>query len=117
MQDFFEAAFFDVGVDLGRGDVGVAKEFLDDAEVGAAGEEVRGEAVAHEMGVDVGFESRAGGVLFDELPDALGGELASADGEENFGPAPRRDEVGALTGDVAAEGFEGGNADGNEAGF
>ena len=41
-----EAALVDVGVDLGGGDVGVAEEFLDDAEVGAAAEQVGGEAVA-----------------------------------------------------------------------
>ncbi len=34
-MDGFEAFLIDVGVNLGGGDVGVAEEFLDDAEVGA----------------------------------------------------------------------------------
>ena len=40
-----------VSVDLGGGDVGMAKEGLDGAEVGAVGEQVGGEAVADYMGV------------------------------------------------------------------
>ncbi len=40
--DLLEAVGGDVGVDLGGGDVGVGEEFLGDAEVGAAEEEVGG---------------------------------------------------------------------------
>lgn len=74
-----EAAFFDVGVNLRGRDVGVAEEFLNDAQVGAAAEQVGGEAVAHKMGVDIRFDTGAGGVLFDELADAGSGELFSPD--------------------------------------
>ena len=40
-----------MGVDLGSGDVGVAEEGLDGAEVGAVGEQVGGKAVADDVGV------------------------------------------------------------------
>ena len=42
-MDVFEAVAVDVGVDLGGGEGGVAEEFLDDAEVGAALQEGVGE--------------------------------------------------------------------------
>ncbi len=58
--DLLEAVGVDVGVDLGGGDVGVSEEFLDDAEVGAAGEEVGGEGVAEGVGVD-GADAGAAG--------------------------------------------------------
>ncbi len=43
----------DVGVDLGRADVGVAEHGLDTAEVGAVHEEVGGERVAKGVWSDV----------------------------------------------------------------
>src|SRR5690606_23610914 len=41
----------DMGVDLGGGDIGVAEQRLDDAKIGAAGEEMGGEGVAQDVGV------------------------------------------------------------------
>jgi hypothetical protein len=38
-----------MGVDLRGGDVGMAEEFLQRAQIGAAGEEVRGEGVAQDV--------------------------------------------------------------------
>ena len=67
-MDLAEAVAVDVGVDLRGGDVGMAQEVLDDAEVGAAREQVRGEGVAQEVGVDV-LQARGVGVLADDLPD------------------------------------------------
>ena len=55
--DVAEAAAGYVGVDLGGADVGVAEEFLDDAEVGAMLEEVGGEAVAQHMRRDVAIDA------------------------------------------------------------
>ena len=56
-MDVLQALLVDVGVDLGGGDVGVAEEFLDDAEVGAVLEQVGGEGVAQEVRVDVLVEA------------------------------------------------------------
>lgn len=55
-----EAGGVDGGVDLSGGDAGVAQDFLDDAEVGPVGEEVRGEGVAEKVGFEVfAVEARA----------------------------------------------------------
>ena len=53
-----EPAQLDAGIDLGRGDRGVAEHFLDDAQIGAAGEEVGGEAVPERVRADVARSSR-----------------------------------------------------------
>ncbi len=84
-MDFPEAFLIDVGVDLGGGDVGVAEEFLDDAEVGAAFEEVGGERVPQQVRVDVLLDAGEGGALLDDLADPVGAEWAAADREKDLG--------------------------------
>jgi hypothetical protein len=44
--DFFQARVIDVGVDLRRGDAGVAQHFLHLSQVGAARQQMRGKAVS-----------------------------------------------------------------------
>jgi len=80
--DLAEAVAVDVGVDLCGGDVCVSQEVLDDAEVGAAGEQVGGECVAQEVGVDV-LEPRGVGVLADDLPDRDAFEWSACAREEH----------------------------------
>lgn len=72
-----ESVAVEVGVDLCCCEAGVAEHFLDDAEVGAAGHEVGGEAVAEHVGVDA-LEAGAGGPSADDDPD--GGALEGAAG-------------------------------------
>lgn len=84
-MDCFEAFLVDVGVDLGGRDVGVAEEFLNDAEIGTVLEEVGGEGVAKEVGVDVLVNAGLLSAIFDDLPDTIGGERSATDGEEDFG--------------------------------
>lgn len=81
LVDLAETGLVDVCVELGGGDVGVAEEFLDDAEVGAAVEEMCGKGVAECVGVHVG-ETCAGGDSFDDLPDGHAFEGAAVAGEE-----------------------------------
>ena len=64
----------EVGVDLGGGDVGVAEEALDGAEVGAIHEEVGGEGVAHGVGGDFFGDAGELGILIDEALNGAGGE-------------------------------------------
>jgi hypothetical protein len=73
-----------VGVDLGRADAGVAEEFLDDAEVGAAGEQMGGEGVAEEMGIDAGIKPGGLGGFFHDPPEVGGGEAAAVVAEEHL---------------------------------
>lgn len=50
--NLLDATCVNMRIYLGGGDVGVAEEFLDDAEVGAAFDEVAGEAMPQDVGVD-----------------------------------------------------------------
>ena len=56
-----QAVAVDVGVLLRRADAGVAEQFLHRAQVGAAGEQVRGEAVPQRVRADLGVAGRPGG--------------------------------------------------------
>ncbi len=117
LVDGFEVFLVDVGVDLRAGDVGVAEEFLDDAEVGAVFEEVGGEGVAQKVGVEVLREAGRLGAGFDDLAHARGGKRAAKDGEEEVGGGFGFDECGALVGEVVLDGVDGTRADGDESGF
>lgn len=75
-MDFAEVGVGDVGVDLGGGDVGVAEDGLDGAEVGAVHEEVGGEGVAEGVGGDVFGDAGLFGVFLDDAFDGAGGEAA-----------------------------------------
>ena len=79
----FEAVLIDVGVDLRRGNVGVAEHFLDYAQVCAVREKVCGKAVAHFVRMDVLFEAAGRGALEEDAAQALAGEAAAAFAEEN----------------------------------
>jgi hypothetical protein len=114
-MDGFEAAEGEVGVDLGGGDVGVAEEELDGAEVGAVLDHVGGATVAEGV--------RAGGavVALDEEPDGLTGERHAAQGEEEtcavggVGFGADAGEMWATFLEVEAEGVQGGEAEGDDA--
>ena len=81
----FRSGLVDVGVDLRGLDVAVAEEFLHDAEIGAAAEEVGGEAVAQGMGRDLLEDSAFSRVLFDQHPQADAfHRLAGAGEEQSF---------------------------------
>ena len=68
--DLLEPFFVHMGIDLGGGDVGMTKHFLDDAEVGAAAEEVGGKGMAQE--VRVGVEVHGFSASLDDLLEAFG---------------------------------------------
>src|SRR5205823_13990192 len=75
----FQALLIDVGINLGRGDVGMAEHFLDDAQIGAITEQVRGKTVSQEMRVNVRCQAGFFGVFLHTLPDAH---------RRHFPPAP-----------------------------
>src|SRR5260370_37289983 len=101
-----EPVLAEVGVDLGGGEVGVAEELLDGAQIGAAVEEVGGVGVAERVGVgDASVAQRVGG------HDAVG--VAGAQGaappvdEHHRGAVERRQlgsSVPAVGGQVDAGG-------------
>ena len=72
----------DVGVDFGGEDGFVAEHFLDDAEVGAAFDEVGGEGVAEGVGGDFLVDARDERLLFDEVEDGHPAQRAAVFVEE-----------------------------------
>ena len=59
-----EALGGEVRVHLSRGEVGMAKEFLDTAEIGAGVEHVRGVTVAEFVGREMGIETSQSEIFF-----------------------------------------------------
>lgn len=110
-----EAALVDVGVNFSGGEVGMAEEFLDDPQVSAAGEQVSGERVAEEVGVNRGGDAGAAGGVPDHAPEAGGGERAAVAGEEDFAGAPLSQQFRAAGGEVNAQCGLGAAADEDQA--
>jgi hypothetical protein len=80
-MDGFQVAEGEVGVHLGGGNVGVAEQYLDAAQICPVFDHVRGAAVAKFV--------RTGGAVarFDESPDPLAGERLASFGEKKPGLA------------------------------
>ena len=93
-----------VRVQLGRGEIGMAEHLLHGAQVGASLEQVRGERVAQEVGMDaLGLEPCLVGEAAQDEEDAGAGERPAVRVEEQLLPvAPV--EVGPAAREVAAEG-------------
>src|SRR5438105_12345638 len=69
-QDDLEAFAVDVRVDLGGGDVRVPEHRLHGAQIGAALQEMGGEAVAQRVRMHVA-QARGGAVAAEQLPESL----------------------------------------------
>src|SRR3989338_1087399 len=74
-----------VGVDLGRGNVGVAEHGLDGAEVGPPLEQMAGEGVPERVRRYGAPDSRAPGGFLDDSPEPLAGEDRKGGGEGKRG--------------------------------
>src|SRR5262249_11870776 len=73
-----------VSVDLRGGDIGVAKQHLDHAEVGAMIEQVSGEGMAQSVRRERRRrDARENGVALDHVPEGLAGERRPARGQED----------------------------------
>ena len=93
VESVHEPGGVDLGVELGRRERGVAEQFLDPAQVAAAGEEMGREGVAQRMrGGAVGQPERAAQFLDRKLDDA--GRERPAAGPDEQGPLGLRN-VGA----------------------
>lgn len=95
----------------------MTEQFLDDAEVSSAAEEVGGETVPHKVGVHMGLETGAGGVLIQELADTGRGEFSAADREEDFPSGAFGDKGRSFAVEVGFDRATGGFAKRNQAGF
>ena len=72
-----------MGIDLGGRDVGVAEEFLNDAEISAAHEKMGREGVAEHVGMDLAHVGSLCPML-DDLPHTDAFERPSGAGEEEL---------------------------------
>jgi len=77
-MDSFESVLIDVGVDLGRGNIGMAEHFLDDAQIGAIAEEMGSETVSQEMWINIFLQAGMSRMFFHNLPDTGSGQFAAA---------------------------------------
>ena len=68
----FQALLIDVGINLGRRNVGVAEHFLNDAQVGAVAQQMRREAVPEQMRINILFQPSVPGFFLNDLPDPRG---------------------------------------------
>ena len=75
----FQALVEDVSVDLGRGNVGVPKQRLHHAQVGAVVQEVAGEGVAQHVRAHLRRSQSGGsGQCLELAGEVLAGEMAAA---------------------------------------
>ena len=104
-----------VGVELGRGEVGVAEHLLDGAQIGAALQQMGGERMAEQVRMDaVRVEPGFLGELAEDQEGAGAGEGAAAGVQEELGPVAAV-EVRPAAREVAPQGLGGVPADGNDA--
>lgn len=101
--DFFKMRVGNVSIDLGGGDIGVAKHGLDGAQVGAVHEKVGSEAVAEGVWGNVLGDAGHFGVFLDDALNRASGEPAVITGGINGL------EIFAV---IKKKGIEGINADG-----
>ena len=68
-MDFDEITSVYMGIDLRRRNIGMSEQFLDDAQIGAAFEQMRCKRMPEGMGGDPFFNLRSVCVLLNDIPD------------------------------------------------
>ena len=77
----------DMGVNLCRRYVRVAQHLLDDSQVSAIAEQVRGETMTEQVRVDICLQARMSRERFHDLPNADSRKFRSPARQKNFAPA------------------------------
>ena len=113
-MDRVESLLIDVGIDLRGGDIGMAEQFLNDAQVSATAEQVGSEAVTQEVRVQADRQSGGRGPVFDDLPRALGGQTATVNADKEMTSGFRSDETRSSLCEIVAQRRAGGPADRND---
>ena len=98
MIDIKDSLSRDMGVDLSRGQITVAEQFLNAPEIGAAVKKVGGEAVAQRVWTGVASQPRPGEVVLQQPPNAPAGETVAVTIEKQ---GPLRTVAGFSTADNA----------------
>ena len=79
-----QTALVHMGVNLGRGDVGMAEHFLNYPQVGPMIQEVRGKGMPQQMRMDVLLDPSGPSALFDDLLHPGCGQNGAMDANENM---------------------------------
>src|SRR5713226_4275822 len=99
-----EALPIDVRVDLRGGDVRMSEHGLHRAQVGAALEQVGGEAVPQRVRVHAAQPRRAR-VAAEQLPESLARHAAAAGSDEEIAAAPFAEQLLPRAGEISAQRF------------
>ena len=76
-NEIAQAFVEDMGVDLGGGDIGMAKQCLDCAQIGTVGQKMGGEGVAQGVGRHLGGgDTACDGEFLDQRIEAMAGQVA-----------------------------------------
>ena len=75
---------FQMRINLGGGNIGMPQHFLNDAEVGAVLQQMRGEGMPEDMREDMLFYSRGPGAFPENLAYPFPGQRPSAHRQENM---------------------------------
>ena len=70
-MDFFKAVPINVGIDLSRGDVGMAEHLLDHPQIGSLAEEMSSKAVPKGVGAHLFSNSGFEDIALDQTPQPL----------------------------------------------
>jgi hypothetical protein len=81
-----QALGIDVGIDFRGGDVGMAQQFLDHAQVGTMAEQVGGKRVPQQVGIDILLDPGPMHGLLDDSPEARGGQFATVFSQDDLPP-------------------------------
>ena len=98
-----EPLLVNVRVDLGRSNIGMAEELLDDSQVGSILQKMSGKGVSEEVRVDFLGDARLPRSFLDDLPDTIRSQWPTPDGKKNLGGAVWFKEAGALVAEVALQ--------------
>ena len=109
-----EAFGGEVGVDLGRGYVGVPEHLLENAQVASTGQEMRGEAVPQRVRAHAALEPGGAGVPPDDLVEPLAAERSATLVDEERGLLPQADHLRTPAVDPRPQGSDRATPDGNQ---
>src|ERR1043166_177697 len=116
-MDLAEAVAGDVGIDFGGADAGVAEQFLDNAQIGAVLQKMRGETMSKHVRSHVAFYASAADASFYAQPKSDRGKGSTAFGEKHIGGGALVDEFGPAHIQVELQGSHGLAAQGHDALF
>jgi len=109
-MEFFQSVLVDMGVDLGRSNVGVAQHDLHGAQVSAMGQEMGGKGVAQHVGGDGLADGGCQCRFLDDLPETEPGHGAAPVADKKDVAAPALEDQRAGRFEVVVDDFPGRNA-------